>query len=286
MKVRKAVVLAAGYGTRMLPATRVIPKEILPVLDTPAIQMVVEEIVGSGITDITFVISPGKGALLEHFSPAPGLEDFLEARGKSDLLKIVRATSRLAKITSVEQTVPLGIGHAVMQARAAVGNQPFAVFLPDDVYDANPPCLRQMLDVSEQFDAPVVALLRVPKSEVSKYGIVECLPARPRLYQLTGMVEKPPVDKAPSEFAIIGRYILPPEIFGLIAQVKPGAGGEIQLTDALLSLSKKRTLYGYEVDGIRYDLGDKLGFLTAQIGFGLKQPDLADRLRNYLKTIV
>jgi UTP--glucose-1-phosphate uridylyltransferase len=285
MKVRKAVVLAAGYGTRMLPATRVIPKEILPVLDTPAIQMVVEEIVGSGITDITFVISPGKGALLEHFAPAPALEEFLETRGKSDLLKVVRATSRLAKITAVEQTVPLGIGHAVMQARDAVGNQPFAVFLPDDVYDANPPCLRQLLDVTEKFDAPVVALLRVPKSEVSKYGIVECLPATPRLYQLTGMVEKPPVEKAPSEFAIIGRYILPPEIFGLIAQVAPGAGGEIQLTDALFSLCKKRRLYGYEVDGMRYDLGDKLGFLTAQIGFGLKQPDLADRLRTYLKTI-
>ena len=286
MKVRKAVVLAAGYGTRMLPATRVIPKEILPVLDTPAIQMIVEEIVGSGIDDITFVISPGKGALLEHFLPTPGLEEFLETRGKADLLKVVRATSRLARITSVEQTVPLGIGHAVMQARAAVGNEPFAVFLPDDIYDANPPCLRQLLDVSEQFDSPVVALLRVPRCEVSKYGIVECRQEAPRLYQLTGMIEKPPLGKAPSEFAIIGRYILPPEIFDLIAQVAPGAGGEIQLTDALLSLSKQRKLYGYEVEGTRYDLGDKLGFLTAQIGFGLKQADLAGRLRTYLKTVV
>jgi UTP--glucose-1-phosphate uridylyltransferase len=286
MKIRKAVVLAAGYGTRMLPATRVVPKEILPVLDTPAIQMVVEEIVSSGITDIIFVISPEKGALLNHFAPAPDLEEFLQERGKNELLKIVRATSRLAKITSVEQRVPLGIGHAVMQARAAVGNEPFAVFLPDDVYDANPPCLRQMLDVSEKFDSPVVALLRIPRSEVSKYGIVECRQSAPRLYELTGMVEKPPADKAPSEFAIIGRYILPPEIFDLIAEVKCGAGGEIQLTDALLSLSQKSRLYGYEIDGVRYDLGDLFGFLTAQIGFGLKRPDLADRLRNYLKTIV
>ena len=286
MKIRKAVVLAAGYGTRMLPATRVVPKEILPVLDTPAIQMVVEEIVSSGITDITFVTSPGKGALLSHFASAPDLEEFLQERGKSELLKIVHATSRLAKITSVEQTVPLGIGHAVMQARAAVGDEPFAVFLPDDVYDANPPCLRQLLDVSEKFDSPVVALLRVPRSEVSKYGIVECRQSAPRLYELTGMVEKPTSDKAPSEFAIIGRYLLPPEIFDLIAAVKPGAGGEIQLTDALLALSQKRKLYGYEVDGVRYDLGDLFGFLTAQIGFGLKRPDLADRLRNYLKTIV
>lgn len=286
MKVRKAVILAAGFGTRMLPATRVTPKELLPVVDTPAIQVVVEEIVRSGIRDIVIVISPGKNAVLNQFAPAPELERFLEERGKFDLLELVRASSGLAKITPVEQKSPLGIGHAVMQARSVIGNEPFAVLLPDDIFDSEPPCLRQLLDAAERNDAPVVALLAVAKSEVSKYGIVESQPAAPRLHRLTGMVEKPPADKAPSEFAIMGRYVLPPEIFGILENAKPGTGGEIQITDALLALSRQRPLYGYEFEGVRYDLGDRLGFLIAQIGYGLKRPDLAARLRSYLKTVV
>jgi UTP--glucose-1-phosphate uridylyltransferase len=286
MKVRKAVILAAGFGTRMLPASKVIPKEILPVVDTPAIQLVVEEIVRSGIRDIIMVISRGKTAVLNHFQPVPELERALEEHGKQELLDLVRATSDLADITSVEQAAPLGIGHAVLQARDLVGDEPFAVLLPDDIFDADPPCLRQLLDVAAAEDGPVVALMRVAKAEVSKYGIVEARPLGERRFHLTGMVEKPRLEEAPSDLAIVGRYILPPEIFSILAQAKPGMGGEIQLTDALLVLSKRRRLYGYEFEGVRYDLGDRLGFLTAQIGFGLKRPDLADKLRAYLRSVV
>jgi len=286
MKVRKAVILAAGFGTRMLPASKVIPKEILPVVDTPAIQLVVEEIVHSGIRDIIMVISRGKTAVLNHFQPVPELERALEEHGKQELLDLVRATSDLADITSVEQAAPLGIGHAVLQARDLVGDEPFAVLLPDDIFDADPPCLRQLLDVAAAEDGPVVALMRVAKAEVSKYGIVEARPLGERRFHLTGMVEKPRLEQAPSDLAIVGRYILPPEIFSILAQAKPGTGGEIQLTDALLVLSKQRRLYGYEFEGVRYDLGDRLGLITAQIGFGLKRPDLADRLRAYLKKAI
>ncbi len=286
MKVRKAVILAAGLGTRMLPASRVIPKELLPVVDTPAIQLVVEEVVRSGIRDIVMVISPGKAAVLNHFRPVPDLERALEERDKQELLAVVRATSALANITSVEQAVPMGIGHAVLQARELIGDEPFAVLLPDDIFDSNPPCLRQLLDVAENENGPVVALMRVAKADVSKYGIVEAKPLGRHLYQLTGMVEKPHPDQAPSEFAIMGRYILPSEIFSILAEAKPGAGGEIQLTDALLVLSKRRRLYGYEFEGVRYDLGDRLGFLTAQIGFGLKRPELADKFRAYLRSVL
>jgi UTP--glucose-1-phosphate uridylyltransferase len=286
VKIKKAVILAAGYGTRMLPASKVVPKELLPVLDTPAIQLVVEEIVASGIREIVMVISRGKGALLDHFAPAPELERFLEQRGKHELLEIVRKTSTMAHITSVEQNEPLGIGHAVLQARNAVGNEPFAVLLPDDICDCTPPCLRQLMDVAEQRDDPVVALLRVARADVSKYGIVEGEQLGPRLFRLTGMVEKPPAENAPSEMAIIGRYLLPPEIFGILGGSKPGVGGEIQLTDGLLELGRRRSLYGYEFEGTRHDMGDRLGFLTAQIAYGLRHPQLADSLRSYLTSVI
>lgn len=286
MKVRKAVIVAAGLGTRMLPASKVIPKEILPVVDKPAIQVVVEEAVESGITEIVLVLSPERTTVLQHFQSAPELERLLESRLRHDLLEIVRYTSNLARFHTAHQHEPLGLGHAVLQAREAVGDEPFAVILPDDIFDGPRPCLRQLLDIAESENAPVVALARVPASEVSKYGIVEVLPVRPRLYQLTGMVEKPPPEKAPSDLAIMGRYILTPDIFPLLAAGKPGAGGEIQLTDGLLALSARRKLYGYEFEGVRYDLGDRFGFLTAQIGFGLKRPELADRLRAYLKTLL
>ncbi len=285
MKIKKAVILAAGYGTRMLPASKVVPKELLPVLDTPAIQVVVEEIVASGISEITMVISPGKGALLDHFASAPALEQFLAQRGKHDLLEIVRKTSSMARITAVEQNQPLGIGHAVLQAKAAVGGEPFAVILPDDICDCPRPCLRQLMDVAEERDGPVVALMRVGRTEVSKYGIVEGTQLGPRLYRLTGMVEKPPADQAPSEMAIIGRYLLPPEIFSILEAARPGHGGEIQLTDALLELGRRRSLYGYEFEGTRHDMGDRLGFLTAQIAYGLRHPQTAAKLRSYLASI-
>jgi len=285
MKVRKAVIVAAGLGTRMLPASKVIPKEILPVVDTPAIQIIVEEAVASGIEEIIMVVSPGKTLVLDHFAPAEDLRRHLESKGKDDLLETLRRTVNPAKFTTAHQTEPLGLGHAVLQARDQVGDEPFALFLPDDIIDSKTPCLRQLLDVAEKRDAPVVALLRVEHSEVSKYGIVAVKPAGDRLYELTGMIEKPTVESAPSDFAIMGRYVLPQEIFELIAHSKPGAGGEIQITDALLALSKRRKLYGYEFEGTRYDLGDRVGYITAQIGYGLKRPEVAARLRAYLETV-
>jgi len=285
MKVRKAVVVAAGLGTRMLPATRVIPKEILPVVDRPAIQMVVEEAIASGIEEIVIVVAPGRSLVLDHFAPVPDLERHLQERGKHDLLAVVRSVSAMTRITRADQTQPMGLGHAVLQAREAIGDEPFAVILPDDIFDSERPCLRQLMDVAETREAPVVALMRVAPEDISKYGIVEASPAGPRLHRLTGMVEKPEPSKAPSDFAIVGRYILTPEIFSLLAEGKPGAGGEIQLTDGLLALCSSRPMYGYEFAGTRYDLGDRFGLITAQIGFGLKRPDLADRLRAYLKTV-
>jgi UTP--glucose-1-phosphate uridylyltransferase len=284
MKVRKAVIVAAGMGTRMLPASKVIPKEILPVVDKPAIQVVVEEAIASGIEEIVVVISPGRTTVVDHFDSAPELERHLEARGKHDVLAIVRSTNNPARFTTAEQKEPLGLGHAVLQAREAVGDEPFAVMLPDDIFDSKRPCLRQLLDIAESYDAPVVALLKVARSEIPKYGIVVAKPVRPRLYELSGMVEKPPAEKAPSDLAIMGRYVLTPDIFPLLADGKPGAGGEIQLTDALLELAQRRKLNGYEFEGVRYDLGDKAGFIAAQVGFGLKRPELADSLRAYLKS--
>jgi UTP--glucose-1-phosphate uridylyltransferase len=286
MKVRKAVILAAGMGTRMLPSSKVVPKEILPVVDTPAIQVVVEEAVASGIEEIIIVISPGKELVIDHLKQNAELERSLEAKGKHDILEIVRRSNCRVKITRAEQANPLGLGHAVLQARAAVGNEPFAAMLPDDIFDCPRPCLRQLLDVSEKYDAPVVALLKVARSEISKYGIVDASAVGERTYELHGMVEKPAPEAAPSDFAIMGRYVLPPEIFELLADAKPGAGGEIQLTDALMALTRRRKVYGYDFEGIRYDLGERVGFIAAQIGFGLKRPDLADRLRTYLKSIV
>lgn len=284
MKVNKAVIVAAGLGTRMLPASKVIPKEILPVVDKPALQVVVEEVVASGIEEIVLVLSPNRTIGLEHFQPAPELERHLARRGRHDILETLRQTSQLARFTAAWQHQPLGLGHAVLQAHRAIGDEPFAVILPDDIFDSERPCLRQLLDISEAENAPAVALMRVERSEIPKYGIVDVKPARPRLYELRGMVEKPPVEEAPSDFAIVGRYVLTPDIFDLLARGRPGAGGEIQLTDGLLALSKKRKMFGYEFEGTRYDLGDRVGYLTAQIGFGLKRPELADNLRAWLRT--
>jgi UTP--glucose-1-phosphate uridylyltransferase len=283
MKVRKAVIVAAGLGTRMLPASKVIPKEILPVVDKPALQVVVEEAVASGIEEIVLVLSPNRTLGLEHFQPAPELERHLEQRGKHDILEALRRTSGLARFTAAWQHQPRGLGHAVLQAREAIGDEPFAVILPDDVFDSERPCLSQLLDAAGAQGAPVIALMRVATSEIPKYGIVDVKPIHPRLYELRGMVEKPPVAEAPSDFAIVGRYVLTPDIFDLLAQGRPGAGGEIQLTDGMLALNKKRKMFGYEFEGIRYDLGDRIGYLTAQIGFGLKRPELADSLRAWLR---
>jgi UTP--glucose-1-phosphate uridylyltransferase len=286
MKVRKAVIVAAGFGTRMMPASKVIPKEILPVVDTPAIQLVVEEAVASGIEEIVVVVSPGRTLILDHFKPAEDLERHLENRGKHDLLELLRRSNNPARFRAAYQHEPLGLGHAVLQARREVGHEPFVVMLPDDIFDCERPCLRQLMDAAEAEDAPVIALMRVERSETPKYGIIEGTKTRPRLYELSGMVEKPLPGNAPSDLAIVGRYVLTPDIFDLLVHLKPGTGGEIQLTDGLLALARQRKVYGYEFEGVRYDLGDRVGYITAQIGFGLKRPELADRLRAYLESVV
>ncbi len=285
MNVRKAVIVAAGLGTRMMPASKVIPKEILPVVDTPAIQLVVEEAVASGIEDIVIVVSPGRTLVLDHFKPAEDLERRLEHRGKHDLLELLRRTDHSARVRAAYQHEPLGLGHAILQARREVGDEPFAAMLPDDIFDGSAPCLGQLSAVARAHNAPVIALMRVDRNETSKYGIVEGKTIGPRLYKLSGMVEKPLPDEAPSDFAIMGRYILTPDVFDLLAQTRPGAGGEIQLTDALLKLARRRDTYGYEFEGVRYDLGDRVGYITAQVGFGLKRPELAGRLRAYLESL-
>jgi UTP--glucose-1-phosphate uridylyltransferase len=256
---------------------------MLPVVDKPALQVVVEEAVASGIEEIVLVLSPNRTIGLEHFQPAAELERHLERRGRHDLLESLRQTNQLARFTAAWQHQPLGLGHAVLQAREAIGDEPFAIMLPDDIFDSERPCLRQLLDAGETENAPTVALMRVARSEIPKYGIVDVSPTRPRVYELRGMVEKPPIEEAPSDFAIVGRYLLTPDIFDMLAQVRPGAGGEIQLTDGLLALNKKRQMFGYEFEGTRYDVGDRIGYLTAQIGFGLKRPELADNLRAWLR---
>jgi UTP--glucose-1-phosphate uridylyltransferase len=285
MNVRKAVIVAAGLGTRMLPASKIIPKELLPIVDRPAIQVVVEEAAASGIEEIIMVLSPGRTMALEHFQPARELERHLAQRHKEELLALVQRTNNLARFTVAEQREPLGLGHAVLQARAAVGGEPFAVFYPDDLVDAPKPLLKQVLEVAERMNGPVVSLMRVAREDIPKYGIVEARQIEGRIFQLTGMVEKPPAEKAPSDLAIIGRHVLVPEIFDILERTRPGAGGEIQLTDAMLALSRQRPLYGYEFEGVRYDVGDRAGFIMAQLGYGLKRPELADSLRAYLRTL-
>src|SRR6516225_7298857 len=278
-KVRKAVFPAAGLGTRFLPATKAQPKEMLPLVDKPLIQYGVEEALHSGIQNIIIVTGRGKTAIEDHFDVSFELEQTLEAKGKKDLLKIVRDVSDMIDIAYVRQKEALGLGDAVNRAKDLVGDEPFAVVLSDDVIDAEIPALRQLLDVYEFYGASVVALMEVPGDAISAYGVVDAEPvshngSRDRLFRVRNMVEKPKPTDAPSHLAIIGRYILTPEIFEAIENVPPGSGGEIQLTDALKHLLRSRPIYGYKFEGKRYDAGDKLGFLTATIEYALKREDL------------
>jgi len=287
-KVRKAVFPAAGLGTRFLPATKAQPKEMLPLVDKPLIQYGVEEVLQSGIQNIIIVTGRGKSAIEDHFDVSFELEHLLESRGKKDLLASVRSVSDMIDISYVRQKEALGLGHAVLRAKELVGPEPFSVVLSDDVIDAEIPCMRQLLDVYEYFGASVVALMEVPKERISAYGVVDAEPVahngtKDRLYRIRNMVEKPKVEDAPSNLAIIGRYILTPEIFASIEAVQPGTGGEIQLTDGLKHLLRNRPIYGYKFEGTRYDAGDKLGFLTATVEFALKRYDLGGPFREYLR---
>ena len=284
--VRKAVFPAAGLGTRFLPATKAQPKEMLPLVDKPIIQYGVEEATASGITDIVLVTGRGKNAIEDHFDVAVELETFLDARGKTDLLEIVRAISNTANSVSyIRQGEPLGLGHAVLVARPLVGDEPFAVILADDVIDATPPALAQMLTVFAEVDGPVILVERVPREQISSYGVIAAEPVRDGVYRVTDLVEKPPIEQAPSDLAIIGRYILTPDIFEALEETAKDRVGEIQLTNGLKRLLSKRPIYACEVTGVRHDTGNKLGFLKAVVYFGLKRPDLAAPFREYLKTL-
>lgn len=286
MRVRKAIIPAAGWGTRFLPATKAVPKEMLPIVDKPAIQYIVEEAVNSGIEDIIIVTGRNKRGIEDHFDRCHDLEYFLKEKGKQDLLRIVREISEMADVHYVRQKEQKGLGHAVLCARKFIGKEPFAVILPDDIIDAEKPCLAQMIEIYEQKGGAVIAVEKVPREEVSRYGVVKPEEVEKGLYRILDLVEKPPVEEAPSDLAVIGRYILPPEIFKHLEKTRPGAGGEIQLTDALRSLLKEQTLYAYEFAGTRYDTGDKLGFLEATVAFGLKHPQLGRPFRSYLQQIV
>ncbi len=283
--IRKAVFPAAGLGTRFLPATKAQPKEMLPLVDKPIIQYGVEEAVASGVDNIILVTGRGKNAIEDHFDVSVELESFLEARGKKDLLAEIRNISNLINFAYVRQGEPLGLGHAVLVTRALVGDEPFAVILGDDVIDANPPALRQMIDVFEEVDGPVLAVERVPREDVNKYGIIDAEEIRPGVYRIKDLVEKPPRDEAPSDLAIIGRYILTPDIFPALAATVSDRTGEIQLTNGLRQLLKSRPIYGYHVDGVRHDTGNKLGFLKAVVYFALRRPDLSEPFRDYLRSI-
>jgi UTP--glucose-1-phosphate uridylyltransferase len=282
---RKAVIPAAGLGTRFLPATKAIPKEMLPLVDVPTIQYIVGEVVASGITEVVLVTGRGKSAIEDHFDVSPELERFLEEKGKTDLLEMVREVARMVQVVSVRQKRPLGLGHAVLTARDAVGDEPFAVLLGDDVIDARVPCTRQLLDVYASH-GPVVALLEVPPDKTQLDGVVSGKPVRERLYHVDTLVEKPAPGTAPTNLAVIGRYVLPPEIFPILEKTPPGKGGEIQLTDGLQQLARKMPLYGLQFEGNRYDAGEQAGFIQATVAFALKRPALAAQLQPLLRRML
>jgi UTP--glucose-1-phosphate uridylyltransferase len=284
-KIRKAVFPAAGLGTRFLPATKASPKEMLPLVDKPLIQYVVEEAVASGIESVVIVTGRGKTAIEDHFDISFELEHLLSERGKEDMLAQVRAISEMARFSYVRQKEALGLGHAVLQAKDIVGSEPFAVMLSDDIVDAEVPALRQMLEVYEKYDAPVIGTMQVEGEAISRFGVIDAEEVSDGVYKINGMVEKPPFNEAPSDLAIIGRYILTPDIFEEIENTTPGAGGEIQLTDAMRSLLKKRPFYAVRFEGTRHDAGDKLGFLIATVEFALKRSDLSPEFRDYLRTL-
>jgi UTP--glucose-1-phosphate uridylyltransferase len=289
-KVRKAVFPAAGLGTRFLPATKAQPKEMLPLVDKPIIQYGVEEAIHSGITNIIMVTGRGKTAIEDHFDVSFELEHLLESRKKKDLLALVRQVSDLINVSYTRQKEARGLGHAVLCARELVAEEPFATVLADDVIDAETPCIRQLLDIFEFFNAPVLAVMEVPKESISAYGCIDAEPvshngSKNKVYRIRDLVEKPKPGEAPSNLAIIGRYILTPDIFDSIDHVEAGAGGEIQLTDALKYQLRSRPIYALKFDGKRYDAGDKLGFLKATVEFALRRHDLGGPFRDYLKSL-
>ena len=286
MKVRKAVIPAAGLGTRFLPATKAMPKEMLPIVDKPTLQYIIEEAVESGIEEILIITGRNKTSIEDHFDKSIELEMELEKKGKTDLLKIVKDVADLVTIHYIRQKEPKGLGHAIYCAKSFVGNEPFAVMLGDDIVDNHKPCLGQMLEMYNQYKTTILGVQEVPKKDTNKYGIVDGKQIEDRTYKVKTLVEKPEVDKAPSNIAILGRYIINPAIFEILENTKPGKGGEIQLTDALNELATIEAMYAYVFEGRRHDVGDKLGFLEATVEFALKREDLREGFLSYLEGIV
>ena len=285
MKIRKAVIPVAGLGTRFLPATKAIPKEMLTVVDRPTIQYIVEEAVASGIEQVIMVTSEGKAAIENHFDYDFELDTVLQMKKKANMAAELNHISNLIDIVSVRQKKPLGLGHAIWSTRNVVGNEPFVVLLGDDLVLSKVPCCRQMISLYDEVQKPIVAIQRVPMDQTQNYGIVEGQPYKERTYKVERLYEKPTPGTTESDMAIIGRYILQPEIFSLLEETEPGHGGEIQLTDALLELSKQRGMYAYEFDGIRFDAGDKLGYLKAIIAFGVRHPELGEEFKKHIKQV-
>ena len=285
-KIRKAIIPAAGLGTRFLPATKAQPKEMLPIVDKPTIQYIVEEAVASGIEDIIIVTGRTKKAIEDHFDKSVELEMELEKKQSKKLLEIARSVSQIANIYYIRQKEPKGLGHAVLTAKTFVGNEPFAVLLGDDVIDSEKPALKQMIEVYEKYNASVLGVQTVERKDVNKYGIVDGVQLDSRIYEVKNMVEKPPIDEAPTNVAVLGRYIVTPRIFDYLEKQEIGTGGEIQLTDALNKLAKEEPMYAYDFIGHRYDVGNKMGFLQATVEFALKRPELNEEFKAYLKEIV
>jgi UTP--glucose-1-phosphate uridylyltransferase len=283
--VTKAIFPAAGLGTRFLPATKASPKEMLPLVDKPLIQYVVEEAKRSGITDIIIITGRGKRAIEDHFDVSFELEATLEKKGNRKLLEEIRKISSMIRFSYVRQGEPLGLGHAVLCAEPLVGNEPFAVLLGDDIIDAETPCLKQMLKVFKRFRSPVIAIEKIPADRTKDYGIIDANEIEDGIFLIKDMVEKPAPDKAPSNLAVIGRYILTPEVFRFLKKTEPGRSGEIQLTDALKAMASEYPIYGYVFKGKRHDAGSKLGFLEATVEFALKNPEIGPAFRKYLKSL-
>ncbi|BAF60949.1 UDP-glucose pyrophosphorylase [Pelotomaculum thermopropionicum SI] len=284
-RVRKAVIPAAGLGVRFLPATKAQPKEMLPIVDKPTIQYIVEEAIASGISDILIITGRNKRAIEDHFDRSVELEVQLKKAGKAAELELIQDISQLADIYFVRQKEPLGLGHAIYCARQFIGNEPFAVLLGDDIVRSEEPCLKQLMNLYEEVQSSVIAVMEVPEEDVSKYGVLDAVEERPGVYRINDLVEKPAREKAPSRLAVMGRYIIQPGICSILAETRPGAGGEIQLTDALKVLCREQPMYGLAFEGKRYDVGDKLGYLQAMVEFALERPDLAGGFRKYLQSI-
>lgn len=286
MRIRKAVIPVAGLGVRFLPATKAQPKEMLPIVDKPTIQYIVEEAVASGIEDILFVTGRQKKSIEDHFDRSPELEMHLKDKGENYLLDIVTQIGEMVEVHCVRQKDPKGLGHAVLCARKFVGNEPFAVLLGDDLVKSDVPCLKQLVDIYEETKGSVVAVQEVPEQDVSKYGILKADSVSDRLFKIKDLIEKPAAQDAPSRMAIMGRYIITPGIFNILERTKPGAGGEIQLTDALKVLCLREEMFGFEFSGKRYDVGNKLGYLMATVEYALDRPDLSGSFAEYLISLV